>query len=279
MLTRLRCSCAVLCLLVAGVPLTMMMQIVLLLQNPYNPNPHISKKRAEFASVPLTHRPIKDMLLLTSFFPSLLKTLEPGYFYGVYLGYDVGDPLLDAPGAASRCLAPEKHVSYWRIQSVNTHTRNAHTHNTHIPHTRHILRNCRRTRVLFLTETSQTAAACRRRDWRASRRDEALCLQRHSEPQRLVCVGCSSRSGICATTPRQKHLIWIVVYSFVVPPSFACWPCPVRLFVCVCVCVFVVYVLCDVCLLCACVFLLLSLPMMFAVCICLFEWNRQQRQQ
>lgn len=42
---------------------------------------------------------IKEMLLLTSFLPSLLDTMEAGYFYGVYLGYDVGDPLLDKSGA------------------------------------------------------------------------------------------------------------------------------------------------------------------------------------
>lgn len=39
---------------------------------------------------------LQDTLLLTSFFPSLVRTAEPGYHYGVYLGYDDGDPLLDS---------------------------------------------------------------------------------------------------------------------------------------------------------------------------------------
>ncbi len=42
---------------------------------------------------------LSDMLLFTSFLPSLLRTMESGYVYGVYVGYDVGDPLLDKPGA------------------------------------------------------------------------------------------------------------------------------------------------------------------------------------
>ena len=41
---------------------------------------------------------LSDMALLTTFLPSLLRTIEPGYLYGVYLGYDQGDPLLDRPG-------------------------------------------------------------------------------------------------------------------------------------------------------------------------------------
>ena len=41
---------------------------------------------------------LEEMLLLTSLLPSLVQTVEPGFHFGVYLGYDVGDPLLDAPG-------------------------------------------------------------------------------------------------------------------------------------------------------------------------------------
>lgn len=48
---------------------------------------------------------LNDMLLVTSFLPSLMKTLEPGYFYGVYLGYDEGDPLLDHPEAKAEMQA------------------------------------------------------------------------------------------------------------------------------------------------------------------------------
>lgn len=39
---------------------------------------------------------LSEMLLLKAFLPSLVRTAEPGYFYGVYLGYDEGDPLLDS---------------------------------------------------------------------------------------------------------------------------------------------------------------------------------------
>lgn len=39
---------------------------------------------------------LEDMLLLTSFMPSLVATVEPGFQFGVYLGYDEGDPLLDS---------------------------------------------------------------------------------------------------------------------------------------------------------------------------------------
>jgi hypothetical protein len=46
-----------------------------------------------------------DMVLLRVFLPSLLRTIEPGYQYGVYLGYDEGDPLLDQPGAESEVRA------------------------------------------------------------------------------------------------------------------------------------------------------------------------------
>jgi hypothetical protein len=42
---------------------------------------------------------LSDMLLMRSLLPSLLRTMEAGYQYGVYVGYDVGDPLLDQPGA------------------------------------------------------------------------------------------------------------------------------------------------------------------------------------
>lgn len=40
---------------------------------------------------------LDEMLLLTSFLPSLVRTAEAGFHFGVYLGYDVGDPLLDSP--------------------------------------------------------------------------------------------------------------------------------------------------------------------------------------
>ena len=39
---------------------------------------------------------IEQMLLLTSFLPSLVDTTEAGFHFGVYLGYDEGDPLLDS---------------------------------------------------------------------------------------------------------------------------------------------------------------------------------------
>lgn len=44
---------------------------------------------------------IGEMALFQTFLPSLLRTMEEGYLYGVYLGYDEGDPLLDKPGAES----------------------------------------------------------------------------------------------------------------------------------------------------------------------------------
>jgi hypothetical protein len=39
---------------------------------------------------------LEEMLLLTSFFPSLVQTVESGFQFGVYLGYDKDDPLLDS---------------------------------------------------------------------------------------------------------------------------------------------------------------------------------------
>jgi hypothetical protein len=42
---------------------------------------------------------LEQMALFETFLPSLMKTIEDGYLYGVYLGYDVGDPLLDKPDA------------------------------------------------------------------------------------------------------------------------------------------------------------------------------------
>lgn len=47
-------------------------------------------------------RSLEEMLLVRTLLPSLLRTMEPGYLYGVYLGYDVGDPLLDKPGAEAQ---------------------------------------------------------------------------------------------------------------------------------------------------------------------------------
>ncbi len=44
-----------------------------------------------------THwKSVSEMLLLSSFLPSLVRTTEPGFSFGVYLGYDAGDPLLDS---------------------------------------------------------------------------------------------------------------------------------------------------------------------------------------
>jgi hypothetical protein len=40
---------------------------------------------------------LEEMLLLTSFLPSLVRTVESGFHFGVYLGYDADDPLLDSP--------------------------------------------------------------------------------------------------------------------------------------------------------------------------------------
>jgi hypothetical protein len=45
---------------------------------------------------------LSEMALFQTFLPSLLRTMEEGYLYGVYLGFDVGDPLLDKPGAEDR---------------------------------------------------------------------------------------------------------------------------------------------------------------------------------
>jgi hypothetical protein len=42
---------------------------------------------------------IGELALLKSLLPSLLRTIESGYLYGVYLGIDAGDRLLDQPGA------------------------------------------------------------------------------------------------------------------------------------------------------------------------------------
>lgn len=42
---------------------------------------------------------LNQMLLLTSLLPSLVNTTQPGYRFGLYLGYDRGDPLLDSPEA------------------------------------------------------------------------------------------------------------------------------------------------------------------------------------
>ena len=45
---------------------------------------------------------VAEMLLLTSFLPSLVRTVEPGFQFGVYLGYDAGDPLLDSPSGQEK---------------------------------------------------------------------------------------------------------------------------------------------------------------------------------
>ncbi len=63
-------------------------------------------------------RRLDEMLLVRSLLPSLLNTMEEGYQYGVYVGYDAGDPLLDRPGAEAelhklwneRCASRHKHV-------------------------------------------------------------------------------------------------------------------------------------------------------------------------
>lgn len=75
---------------------------------------------------------LEEMLLLTSLLPSLLRTMEPGFLYGVYVGYDAGDPLLDAVGAearlqslwSSRCAAENKRVELKLFRYNDTRNHN-----------------------------------------------------------------------------------------------------------------------------------------------------------
>ena len=51
-----------------------------------------------------TWKSLREMALFKTFLPSLLQTMEDGYQYGVYLGFDAGDPLLDRPGALQQMV-------------------------------------------------------------------------------------------------------------------------------------------------------------------------------
>lgn len=53
--------------------------------------------------IPMTTRSVKvnqlnDLALFRNLFPSLVKTVEPGFEYWIYVGYDKGDPWLDDAG-------------------------------------------------------------------------------------------------------------------------------------------------------------------------------------